>query len=185
MNLYVSICLLVPVLWLTSCSPNLTLTVHDEGAAALVASNFLHTAFYQHKPDDAYNSAHPQFKAGASKTNFTAGIQKVQTSLSPTNFVITDYSTWGTEELVGIYGNCQTSNGAVLHFRCLLMGTKSKGYGVGRFDCSTTLPQKTGANVPFKTSIALQRAQPDGAANGSELPGSVTNRTTAAAASGR
>src|SRR5262249_44400228 len=177
--------LMVSVLWLTSCSPGLTLTIHDEGAAALVASNFLHTVFYQHKPDDAYNSTDPQFKAGTSKTDFTAGIQKVQTSLSPTNFVITDYSTWGTKELVGIYGNCQTSNGAVLHLRCLVIGTKRKGYGVGRFDCSTTLPQKTGANVPFKTSIALQRAQPDGAANGGQPLGSETNRTSAAPASGR
>src|SRR5882724_1868190 len=126
MNRYLPLSLLMPVLWVTSCSPNLTLTVHDEDAAALVASNFLHTAFYEHKPGDAYDATHPQFKAGANKIDFTAGIQKLEASQSPTNFVITDFSTWGSQEMVGIYGNSQISNGAVLHFRCLLTGTKRK-----------------------------------------------------------
>ena len=182
---YLPIYLLATVLWVTSCSPKLSLTVHDEDAAALVASNFLHTAFYEHKPDEAYNATHPQFKIGATRTDFTSGIQRVEASLSPTNFVITDFSTWGSDEMVGVYGNSQTSNRAVLHFRCLLIGTRRKGYGVSRFDCSTKLPQKTGVNVPYKTPIALQGAQPDGAANRGQPTRSEENRISGAADSGR
>src|SRR6266542_2935376 len=62
MKRYSHTCLLLPVLWLASCSPDLKVTVHDEDAAALVASNFLHTAFYLHKPGEAYDTTHPQFK---------------------------------------------------------------------------------------------------------------------------
>lgn len=138
-----------------SCSPNVAVTVHDEDAAALLSSNFLYTAFYEGKAGNAYDMTDSQFKTGASKNDFAAGIEKLRTTLSPTNFVITDYSTWGTQETIGIYGNAQTSAGAVLHFRLLLTGTMAKGYGITRLDCSTTLPQKTGMNSNFKKTIAL------------------------------
>jgi len=111
MKPYFPICLLLQALWLTSCTPSLNVTVHDENAAALVASNFLHTAFYQQKLGDAYDATHPKFKAGATKVAFSAAIQKLQASLSPTNFVITDFSTWGTQETIGIYGSFQNSRG--------------------------------------------------------------------------
>src|SRR6266850_2245030 len=149
--------LLLPVLWLAACSPIVNVTVHDEDAAALIASNFLHTAFYQHKPGDAYDITHPLFKTRVSRADFAAAIQKVQSSNSPTNLVITDFSTWGTQETLGIYGNSQTSAGVVLHFRCLLTGTKTKGYAVTRLDFNTTLPKKTGMNVPFKIPIRLSQ----------------------------
>ena len=128
--------------------------------AVLVASNFLHLAFCQHQAGEAYDTT--QFKAAAGKAGFIAAIEKLQTSLSPTNLVITDYSTWGTDETIGVYGNSKTSAGVVLHFRCFLAGTKLKGYGVNRLDWSTTLPKKTGMNVPFKTPVVLRNAPQDG-----------------------
>jgi hypothetical protein len=175
----------MPALWANSCSPNLSLTVHDEDAASLVASNFLHAAFYQHNAGNAYDTTDPRFKTGATRADFIAGIEKTQTLLSPTNFVITDFSTWGAEQTIAIYGNSQTSVGAALHFRCLLTGTKAKGYTVTRLDCSTKLPQKTGINVRFKTPVTLGAAQPVGAADGSQPFRSETNTALSTAGSRR
>lgn len=151
----------LPVLCLVSCRPSLTLTVHDEDAAALVSSNFLRTAFYERKPGLAYETTDTRFKSGASKTDFVAAIEKIQADVSPGNFVITDYSTWGAEESIGIYGHALTTKGVLIHFRCLLTGTMSKGYSVTRLDCSPTLPKKTGVNMPFKQAITLQPLSPN------------------------
>src|SRR6185503_19175019 len=146
----------LPLLFLVSCRPSLTVTVHDEDAAALVSSNFLRTAFCERKPGLAYDTTDTQFKSGAHRTDFVAGIEKIQADFSPSNFVISDYSTWGTRETIGIYGHAQTTKGVLMHFRCLLTGTMSKGYSVARLDCSPTLPRKTGVNMPFKKAITLQ-----------------------------
>jgi len=148
--------LILPLLCLVSCTPSLTLTIHDEDAAALVSSNFLRTAFYERKPGPAYDTTDTRFKSGVSRTDFIAGVEKLMADISPSNFVITDYSTWGTEESIGIYGQAQTTKSELLHFRCLLTGTKSKGYSITRLDGSATLPKKTGMNVPFKKTITLQ-----------------------------
>lgn len=143
------------LLCLPACTPSLQLTLHDEDAAALISSNFLHTAFYEHKFREAYDSTDAQFKAGADRTNFVVGIEKLQTTLSPTNFIILDYSTWGSTETIGIYGSAQTSSSNVLYFRCLLTGTLIRGYGLTRVDFSTQVPPKTGVNAPFKNPIKL------------------------------
>ena len=50
----------------------------------------------QHKPEDAYDVTNREFKAGVTKADFTTGIKRLLASSSPTDFAITDFSTWGT-----------------------------------------------------------------------------------------
>lgn len=166
-----AVSLVLSVWGLASCSPTIQITIHDEDRAALVASNFLHLAFCQRLPGLAYDGTHAQFKAAANREAFVGAMEKLRSSLAPTNLVITDYSTWGTEEIIGIYGTSQTSAGALLYLRCLLAGTQLTGYAVNRLDWSTKLPKKTGANVPFKTPIVLPQAPQAGAEVGSPAAG--------------
>ena len=138
----------------SGCSVKVQTVLHDEDAAAAVVSNVLATAFYRHNPGSVYDAAAPQFRSIGSRTAFAGMIQKLQLDYSPTNFVITDFSTWGPQEIIGIYATSETSRGN-MHYRCMLAGSKGKGYVVTEFNFAPTPPKKTGMNVPFKNPKRL------------------------------
>jgi len=143
-------------LFVSGCSLNLDLTVHDEDKAAELTKQYFNLLGTESGILSSYKNSHEKLRETVPEKQFLNGMKNLYEMTQRATITLTAYETYGTEEAIAIYAHA-IDNDKKLFFRATYLGTKSKGYKLLNFNGNDRGYEHKGIYKSFANPVIVQQ----------------------------